>query len=485
MRQEEKNLKARTISSLFWKFFEQGGNAIVSIVVQIVLARLLAPEQFGALAIMLVFVNIGSVIVQSGLNTALVQNSQTTDDDCSTVLWLSLLVSVVLYLIVYVAAPLISDFYSLASIVWPLRALALILVINAFYSVLVAIIQRELKFNKLFKATLGSVFISGSIGIAIALYGLGLWALVVQQLLYQLCSCCILIFQIQWRPRLVFDKGRAKELFSFGWRLLLSGLIEQGYRSLSDLIIGKQFSASMLGLVSQGKKYPMALGQLINNSIQPVMLSVVSKVQSDVKSVKGIVRRSLKTATFLVFPCMTLFAVIAEPTVGLLLGEQWIPAVPFLQMYCFIYALLPVHTTNLQALNGIGRSDIFLKLEIIKKTYGILFIFFGAFVLQDVYALVGCYMLSGVVSSFVNAWPNRQIIHYSYFEQIKDIFPSILLSSISAVCALAVSVVELPNIITIFSQSIIMIVVYVGLAKLFKVEELTYLLTTVKQLFDR
>ena len=480
-----KNLKKSTISSLFWKLFERGGRAIVELVVQIVMARLLAPEAFGALAIMLVFVNVGNVVVQSGLNTALVQSPRIDCKDCSTVFWLSFVFSILLYVIVFISAPYIAGFYAMPTLVWPIRGLCLILVINSFNSVQVAIIQRALEFRKIFNATLVSVFVSGVLGISTAIAGAGLWALVIQQLSYQLLNCAVLAFQVKWHPQFVFSISRAKDLFSFGWKLLVSGLLEQGYQSLSDLIIGKQFSASSLGLVSQGKKYPQAIGSLLDGAIQPVMLSAVAHVQNDIVYVKRLVRRALKTSTYLIVPCMTLFVVVAEPIVGLLLGEQWLPAVPFLQMYCLVYALLPIHTSNLQALNGMGRSDLFLKLELIKKAYGIVFIILGAFVFRNVYVLVASYVISGLISTFVNAWPNKKVIGYSYLEQIKDICPAFALAIVSGAAAFPISFLVIPDIATITFQAVAFAVVYIGLSKLFRVEALTYLLSTAKEIISR
>lgn len=466
---------------MFWKLLERGGSQLVQLVVQIVMVRLLAPEQFGALAIMLVFINVGNVIVQSGLNTALVQSPEVDTDDCSTVFWLSLGVSAILYAAVFLCAPLVAEFYSMGSIVWPLRVLALILIINSFNAVQVAIVQRALEFRKVFNATIASVFLSGVVGIASALAGTGLWALVAQQLSYQVCNCAVLAFQVRWRPRFAFKARRARELFSFGWKLLASGLLDQGYQSLSDLVIGRQFSASQLGLVSQGKKYPQAIGSMLDGAIQPVMLSAVAHVQDDVAYVKRLVRRALKTSTYLIVPCMALFALVAEPVVRQLFGEQWLPAAPFLQMYCFIYALLPIHTSNLQAFTGMGRSDLFLKLEFVKKAYGVAFILIGAFVFRDVYVLVGSYMLTSVISTFVNAWPNRKVIGYSYLEQVRDICPAFALAAVSATVAFPIGLLALPDIATILLQAAAMAACYLGLSKLFKVEALDYLLSTAKE----
>ena len=443
------------------------------------MARLLAPEQFGALAIMLVLINIGNVVVQSGLNAALVQAPEADGDDCSTVFWMSLAISLILYAAVFLAAPLVASFFAMEGLVWPLRALALVLVINAFSAVQVAIVSRQLDFEKVFKATMASALASGLLGVAAALAGGELWALVVQQLSYQIASCVALGLQVRWLPRPVFRVGRARELFSFGWKLLISGLLAAGYQSLSDLIIGRQFSASSLGLVSQGKKYPQAVGSMLDGAIQPVMLSAVARVQDDAAYVKRLVRRALKTSTFLIVPSMALFAVAAEPLVALLLGEKWLPCVPFLQMYCFVYALLPIHTTNLQALNGMGRSDLFLKLELVKKAYGVVFLLVAAFVFRDVYVMVGTYMLTGVVSSFVNAWPNKRVIGYSYLEQVRDIAPAFLLAAASAALAWSVGLAGLPGIATILLQAAVMACAYLGLARAFKVEALSYLVATV------
>ncbi|RNL45777.1 flippase [Paraeggerthella hongkongensis] len=474
------SLKQRTVIALFWKLFERGGGMAVQLIVQIVLARLLAPEQFGLLAIMLVFINVGNTIVVSGLNTALVQSETASNKDCSTVFWLSSSISLVLYIAVFFAAPAISQFYGSADLVWPLRVLGLVLIINAYNSVQVAIVQRRLEFKKVFYSSISSVVVSGTIGIVLAVLGAGLWALVAQQIFYQLISCLVLAFQVSWKPSLVFDLKRTRELFGFGWKLLVSGLLDVGYQSLSDLIIGKQFSTASLGLVSQGKKYPAAVGGILDGAIQSVMLSAVSHVQSDVEQVKRLVRRALKTSTYLIMPAMVMFASTAQSLVLVLLGEQWLPCVWFMQVYCFVYAMLPIHTSNLQALNGMGRSDLFLKLELIKKSYGIVFILLTALVLQDIYAMVASYLLTGVIGTFVNAYPNKKVIGYSYSEQLKDIFPAFILTIVAAACAWPFSLLSMPPLVTIAIQALVMTVVYLALSKLFHVEAFEYLLATVK-----
>lgn len=474
------SLKKLTVSSLFWKLFEKGGRAIVELTVQIVMARILSPKEFGALAIMLVFVNIGNVIVTSGLNTALVQADEIDKTDLSTVFWLSFGVSLILFVAVFTFAPAIAAFYAIPEIVWPMRSLGFLLLVTAFNSVQVAIVQRRLQLRKVFNATITAVIISGLFGVGAALLGAGLWALVLQQLVYQISNCFVLGLQVKWFPNFLFNEKKARNHFSYGWKLLVSGLLDQGYQSLSDLIIGKQFSASSLGLVSQGKKYPQAVGNILDGAIQPVMLSAVARVRSNVKQVRRLVRRALKTSTFLIVPAMTLFAVAAEPIVGILLGKMWLPCVPFLQMYCFIYALLPIHSTNLQALNGMGRSDLFLKLELIKKAYGICFILFAAFVLHDVYLMIAMYMITGIISTFVNAYPNKRVIGYSYSEQIRDIAPAFVISAMAGGLALLCgSFVASPG-LQILVEVAVMAITYFGIAGIFKLEAFEYLINTAR-----
>lgn len=474
------SIKEATVTSLLWKVMERGGNAVVQMAVQVVMARLLAPEQFGALAVMLVFVNLGNVIVQSGLNTALIQSPEADDADFSTVFWMSLAVSVALYAAIFLAAPSVAAFYAMPGIVWPLRALGLLLVVSAYNSVQVAKVTRDLQMRKVFWATMASVIFSAVSGIGAAVAGAGLWALVAQQLSYQLVNCVVLAFQVDWKPRMVFRAERARELFGFGWRLLASGLLEQGYQSLADLVVGKRFSPARLGLVSQGKKYPQAVGSMLDGAIQPVMLSAVSRVQDDRARVKRLVRRALKTSTFLIAPAMTLFACCAPSLVPALLGPQWAEAVPFMQVYCMVYALLPIHTTNLQALNGMGRSDLFLRLELVKKAYGIAALLFCALVLNDVRALVMSYLVTGVLSTFVNAWPNKRVIGYSYAEQVRDIAPAFLLSGAAALTAGLVGSAGLGAWVTVLAQAGAFVLVYLGLAAALRLEAFTYLLRTAR-----
>lgn len=478
----DEDLKRVTVTSLFWKVFEKGGRAVVELLVQIMMARLLAPEDFGLMAVVLVFVNLANVVVQSGLSTSLVQAREVAEADLSTVFWASLGVSLALWAVLFLAAPAVGAAYGSASVAGPLRALGALLVLNAFNSVQLAVVSRQMAFRKTFVATLASVLCSGALGVGLALAGAGLWALVGQQLCYQLVNSLALALQVRWRPRALFSWGLARRHYRFGWKLLASGLLDQGYQGLSDLVVGARFSTGELGYVSQGKRYPAALGSMLDGAIQPVMLSAVARSQDDPGAVRRLVRRALKTSTFLVFPAMALFALEAEPLVLLLLGERWLPAVPFLQMYCLAYALLPVHATNLQALNGVGRSDLFLRLEVAKKILGVAVLCVTAFAIGSAYAVVAGYMLTGVLSTFINAWPSRRVLGYGYAEQARDVAPALLLSLASAAIAWPLSLLGLAPVAQVLLQALAMIASYLLLARLFRVEELSYLTSTARQM---
>lgn len=478
------DLKKRTITSLIWKFLERAGNQVVLLLVQIVMARLLSPEDFGFLAIMLVFVNLGNVFVQSGLGAALVQNPDVDETDYSTVFWISLSLSLVISIGIFFAAPAIAEIYSASQLVWPLRVLSLMMVLNAYNSVQVAIVQRSLEFKRVFVATTWSVVVSAVLGIASAAAGASLWALVVQQVSYQAVNCASLFWQTRWVPSPVFSRGRAAVLYRFGWKILACSVLNTAYLSLYDLVIGAQFSAAQLGLVSQGKKYPSALGGMLDGAIQPVMMSSIARVQNDKARAKRLMRRAMKSSAFVVFPAMMLLAVVAPVLIPFLLGDQWGEVVPFLQMYCFVYALLPVHSSNLSVISGLGHSGINLILEIVKKAIGLTALAIGAFVFRDVYVLVATAMVIGIVGTFVNAFPNRRIIGYTYMEQVRDLFPSFGLAVTSGALAWSVGLVGLPDVAVFFLQIAVMAVAYLGLAIFFRVESLEYLLTTLKEMLD-
>ena len=475
--------KIRVISSLIWKLLERGGTQVVQFIVTLVLARILLPEDFGLIVLVSVFISIANIFVQSGFNTALIQKKDADEIDFSSVFYLCLLIATGLYAVLFIFAPNISIFFEEPKLALILRVVSITLFFGSVNSIQIAVIAKKMQFKKLFLSSFSAVVISAVVGIVMAVLQFGVWALVAQQLINQLCVTLILWFKVKWRPKLVFSIKRLKSLFSFGWKLLISGIIETLYRNLRSILIGKNFSSEMLGFYDRGDQFPKLIVNNIDGSIQSVMLPTLSSFQDDKKRVKEIVRRSIVTSSFIVFPMMVGLAVIAESLISIVLTDKWLPSVPLLQILSFYYALLPIQTANLQAINAIGRSDIFLRLEVIKKTLGIGILLVS--IPYGVTAIAFSAIVVGVISSIINAYPNAKLINYSYIEQWKDIFPSFSISLLMGAIVYSVYWLKLPDIWTIIIQITVGITIYIGIAKVLKLECYTYLVSTIKQIKNK
>lgn len=472
--------KTKVLSSLIWKLMERGGTQGIQFIVTVVLARLLAPEEFGLIVLATIFIAIAKIFVETGFNTALIQKKEADEIDFSSVFYLSLIVAGLLYVCLFLSAPYIAIFLGQPEIVSVLRTLSLTLFFGAINSIQIAMISRNLQFKKLFVSSLGAVVLSGIVGIVMAYASLGIWALVGQQLTNQIVITIILWFTVKWRPLFVFSITRLKSLFSFGWKLLVSGILDTLTSNLTNLLVGKVYSPTALGFYNRGEQLPSFIVNNIDGSIQSVMLPTLSNYQEDSQRVKEIARRSIVTSSFIIFPMMVGLAAVAEPLIELLLTEKWLPAVSFLQISCAVYALWPIHTMNLQVMNALGRSDLFLKLEIVKKMLSIVILIIS---LQfGIYALVWGGFISSILSTFINAYPNRKLIQYSFEEQWRDILPSLLLSLVMGFTVYPIILCKMPVFLTLITQVIVGIIIYVALAKTFKLECYSYLILTLKEL---
>ena len=473
--------KATIISSLIWKFLERIGIQGTQFVVSIVLARLLAPENFGLIAIVTIIISIANVFIQSGLGTALIQKKDADDLDFSSVFYASLSLATIIYTGIFFTTPLIAQFYNNDELIPIIRVLTLTLFIGVFSSIQYAYVARNMMFKKLFFRSMGSIIPSSIVGISLAFAGFGVWALVAQQLFSASLSVIILWFTVPWRPRLSFSFQRLGKLFSFGWKLLLSSILDTIYSQIQGIVIGKMFSPTNLAFYDRGSHFPDIIVNNINNSIQAVMLPSLAAYQDDRPQVKKMMRRAIVTSSFLIIPMMAGLAAIAEPLVLVLLGEKWLPCVPFVRIFCFFYAFYPIHTSNLSAINALGRSDIFLKLEIIKKIYGLAILIGFIFYFRSPIGIAYGAALSALIASFVNASPNKKLLNYSYFEQLKDIAPSILLTCLMTVVISSLTYLHLNNYITIILQITVGCIIYLGLAKILHFECLDYLIKTVAE----
>lgn len=476
--QQEKVSKNKVISSLIWKFLERGGVQGVQFVLSIILARLVTPEDYGVIAILLVFIQIATVFIQSGFNTALIQKKESDDLDFSSTFYLSLFVAGILYVILFFASPFVAKFYKSETLTQLLRVISLTLFFGAVNSVQNAYVSKTMQFRRFFFSSMGAVIGSGIVGIVMAYKGGGVWALVAQQLVRDFLICIILWFTVKWRPKFIFSFARVKSLFSFGWKLLVSGLLDTVFRNIYNLIVGRIYDKETLGYFNRGHQFPQIIATNLDGSIQSVMLPTLSSHNDDVAEVKRITRRSISMSAFVLMPCMFGLAAVAEPLVKVLLTDKWLPCVPFLQLACISYAIYPIHTANLTGINALGRSDVFLKLEIIKKIITILNIVIT--IPLGIYAMAIGQVISAFIASFINAWPNKKLMNYTYFEQLRDLMPSFLCSIVMAAGVWCLHFIPLSSIILLLLQIIVGAGVYILLCKIFKIETFSYFINTIR-----
>ena len=465
-------------SNLLWRFMERCGAQSVTLIVSIVLGRILGPKVYGTVALVTIFTTIMQVFVDSGMGNALIQKKEADDLDFSSVFYFNMVICVVLYLIMFFSAPLIAWFYKRDELTPVIRVLSLIIVISGVKNVQQAYVSRNMLFKRFFFSTLGGTIGAAIVGITMAVLGFGVWALVAQMLFNAAVDTTILWFTVKWRPKKMFSFERLKGLFMFGWKLLVSAVIDTIYNDVRQLIIGKIYSDSELAFYNRGKQFPQIIVTNINTSIDSVLLPTMSQVQDDPARVKSMTRRSIKTSTFIMMPLMVGLAVCGEPLVHLILGEKWLPCVPFLRIFCFTFAFYPIHTANLNAIKAMGRSDLFLVLEIIKKIVGVIAILSTMWV--SVMAMAYSLLITSVLGQIINSWPNKKLMKYSYLEQLKDMLPQIGLSLLMGAIVYCVNFIGLPSIITLLIQVPLGAAIYVLCSKLFHIDSFEYIINMVK-----
>ena len=464
---------------------ERLGVSGVQFILQILLARLLTPDHYGVLAIMVIFTNLANVFIQNGFNTALIQNKDVTEEDYSSVFWVSFTIAVILYGIIYFTAPYIGMFYNMPDLVLPLRVLAIVLLPGALNSIQYAKVSREMDFKKAFYSNVGGIVFSGLVGIIIAKLGGGIWALVVQTLLNVLIAAIVMSFTTKLRLRLVCNIRRVKVLFSFGWKLLVSSLLETLYTDLSGLIIGKKYSAADLGYYNRGMQFPQFISNTLSSAISGVMLPVMSMEQDDKSRVKAVLRNSISLSSYVIFPLMAGLAAAAAPLVRVLLTDKWLPCVPYMQVFCFSFAFYPIHICNLQAINAMGRSDIYLKLEIIKKVYSIIVLYIAVVCFQSPFAIAATGFITTWIGWIVNSYPNRKMLDYTYREQISDFLPSAILALVMGATVLQIGRLGLHPLIVLIVQVVAGVIIYIVLSVVFKPNPFKLLVTQIKNMMGK
>ncbi len=475
--------KSKVVSNLIWRFFERFGAQAVNIVVGIILARKLGPGPAGDIAVILAVITILRVFADSGMANALIQKKEPDDLDFSSVFFFNLGFSLILYLALFLVSPALSRLYKDPSYVPILRVLGLMVVISGLFNVQQAYVAKTMQFKRFFFATLGGTLVSAALSITMAYTGFGIWSLVALQLSSFAVNTVILWFTVEWRPKRMFSFARLKALLSFGWKLLAAAFLDTVYLQVYPLIIGARFPKEELGQFDKGRNWPDQITQSINASIDAVLLPVLSAEQDDRSRVRDMTRRAIKTSSYVMMPLMAGLAACARPLVHLLLGDDWMPCVPFLQIFCVIYAFYPLHTANLNAIKAMGRSDVFLRLEIIKKVLetSVLLITVRHGVLAMALGELGC----SIASQLINAWPNRRLLDYSYLHQLRDMLPAILLSAAMAALVGLLLLLKLKDLPTLLLQVPLGVAFYVLGSWLFQVDSFRFLLELLQKFLRR
>lgn len=478
-------LKKQAFSGAVWKTAERICAQVVSLVVSVILARLLLPEDYGVVSIVAIFFTFCNVFITGGLNTALIQKKDTDEADYSTVLHVSMILAAVMYTGLFFCAPAIAKLYEKEILIPVIRVMALTFFINAYRSVLAARISHTLQFRKFFFATIIGTAISAVVGISMAYSGYGPWALVAQQMTNSLIGTIVLAFVARIKIQFRITASRLKPLIGYSWKILATSLISTIYSEISPLVIGLKYSGADLAYYSKGKGFPSVLDSTITHTLNAVLFPVMSKVQDDTNAVLNITRRYIKTASYVVFPLMIGFFAVSEAFVTVVLTEKWMPIVPYIKIFCIGYMLNIIQVGNLQTIKAIGRSDVSLKLEILKKSiYFVivaLFVFFGT----SPIALAVSSLVCTVIASLINTYPNRKLIGYGYWLQIMDLLPNFIIAVLMGIGVNCLNVLDIAPVALLLLQIVTGVVLYILLSIITHNKNFRYLLDTLLNFVKR
>lgn len=454
------SLKQKTIHGLLWSFIDSFANQGVQFLVGIILARILSPREFGLIGMLTIFIAISQSFINSGLSSALIRKKNCSQVDYSTIFYTNLILGVIFYIILFVSAKSISLFFKEPQLEMILKVLGFGLILNAFGIIQRTILTKNINFKLQTKVSLVASIGSGSIAITMALLNYGVWSLVALTLIRFGLNSIFLWIWAKWIPIWAFSKKSFSELFSFGSKLLISGLINTTYRNIYYLVIGKYFSAVELGYYTMADQFQALPSKNLNSILSRVTYPILSSIQDDTQKLKESYKKIIKSTMFISFIFMIVMAAIAKPMIITLVGEKWLPSVIYLQMLCFIGMFYPLHSLNLNILKVKGRSDIFLRLEIIKKSMAIPTIIIGVFF--GIKIMIFGMMINTMIAYYLNSYWSGRMIGYSSLQQIKDILPSFVLALIIGGCVFCLNFIGIDSplillILQIFSGIILLI----------------------------
>ncbi|MBN2598112.1 MAG: MOP flippase family protein [Marinifilaceae bacterium] len=471
-------LKSQTIKGVFWSFLEKFGSQFILLISQVILARLLEPEDFGLIGMLAIFIGVSQAFIDSGFDNALIQKKDVNQTDYSTVFYFNIAIGFVLYFLLFAAAPYIADFFHQPLLIDLTRVVCLVLAVNSFGLIHLVKFKIEMNFKSIAQVVVIANFLSAFVGIGMALLNFGVWALAGQIIGIYFFRTVLFWVKSTWRPSFIFSIQSFNQLFRFGSKLLLSGIISQTFENIYLMVIGRMFSASALGFYSQAKKLQQVpvttLAQVVGNVTFPAF----SKIQDDNEKLKQGFRKLIKLLVFINFPLMLGLAVIAKPLLVLVLGVKWLPSVPYFQLLCIAGMIYTLHTSNLNILKVKGRSDLFLILEVVKKLIVIIAIVIG--LNWGIMGLVIGQICTSFISFFINAFFTGKLIAYTIPNQLKDISQTFLISLLMVAFMMTGWLID-NEIISLSYQILIGIGSYLLLATATKQEALTDGLLILKE----
>ncbi|MBQ3355848.1 MAG: lipopolysaccharide biosynthesis protein [Oscillospiraceae bacterium] len=474
----KENYRGKALSGMAWKFAERLLTKIVTGIVSVILARILLPDDYGVISLTTVFITLFDVFVTYGFGVALVQKKDADELDFSSTFYAGFVISTLLYVALFFLAELIGDFYDSQLLCSVLRVLGLRLPISALGTVQNAIASRKLMFKQYFWASFIGTILSAVVGIWMAYAGCGVWALVGQQLTDIVVDKIFFFYATKWYPKRCFSFQRVKRLLAYGWKILVSGLINTGYVELRSLIIGKMYTKADLAYYDKGKTFPSVIENSIHAPINDVLFPILAKEQDDLVRVKDMTRKTITTSCFFVFPAMVGLAVVAPTLVPLVYTAKWNPIVPFMQMLCVSFMFRPMQYANIQAIKAIGKSDVYLRLEIIKKSVGIALLL--ASIWFGVFWIVFAAMATEIAATVINAIPNKKLLNYSFAEQTKDILPYLFMSLVMGAAVFAMNYLPIHHVARLAIQIIVGAGLYYCAARLMKPAAYQYAQETIK-----
>lgn len=428
---DEGRFGQKVARGLGFKLLELTGAQGVQFAVALLLARLMTPEEYGTVGLIMIFIAIANVFVQSGFATALIQAPEVEREDYASVLSVCLLIALPVYAAICLLAPYIASYYETEVLTPLFRWMGIVLFPGAVIAVQTAYVSRTMAFHRLFAATMAAVLLSGAAAVFLAFSGYGVFSMAVQQILYYFFLMFALLVLLEWKPSFAFRKKSIQKLFRFGWKILVSGLLDAVWMNVYGLVIGKRYEKAELGGYNRGEQFPKIITSNLSSAIQAVLLPAYAHFQNETDMLRTMMKRSIGLAAFVVFPMMAGLAGCANSLVCVLLTEKWLFCVPYLRVMCLCYAFWPIHVTNLQMINAMGRSDLFLKLELIKKALGIVILALS--LRYGVTAMLCLKAFDEFLCTFINIAPVHRLIHYGILEQYKDMFPSVVSSALMGI----------------------------------------------------